>query len=318
MSVGVLDMRATYTAPARSGLNGYARLRTQPPAIGEVAGDICELPTLWRATRPGQRQRTLCALPGRGARPAQCATCGAGFLLGSRAARQALADRHLGRVIRAYRCHPYHGRYALPQTVVAGWLGITQAQLSRVENGPPVVHLDRLAHWAKILGIPGVLLWFEPARRMAQFVPGNSRKNGRAGSDCHDHGNLVRSPVTTASFEVSTKGVVTTDRRQFHALAALAGLGSLGEPASSPCSRTTLRPSASNMSVLASSLVKEFRQADAAAGANQICDVAIHVHGRLSSWAVKARYSRDVGEALQASLADLAVRDCLAGDRCRP
>ncbi|WP_091293057.1 helix-turn-helix domain-containing protein [Micromonospora halophytica] len=74
--------------------------------------------------------------------------------------RQALASRHLGRVIRAYRCHPYHGRSALPQTVVAGWLGITQAQLSRVENGPPVVHLDRLAHWAQVLRIPLEHLWF--------------------------------------------------------------------------------------------------------------------------------------------------------------
>ncbi|WP_091107562.1 helix-turn-helix domain-containing protein [Micromonospora citrea] len=74
--------------------------------------------------------------------------------------RRALAERHLGRVVRAYRCHPYHGRQPLPQTVVAGWLGITQAQLSRVENGPPIMHMDRLAHWAKVLGIPAPLLWF--------------------------------------------------------------------------------------------------------------------------------------------------------------
>ncbi|SCL28675.1 hypothetical protein GA0070616_3739 [Micromonospora nigra] len=74
--------------------------------------------------------------------------------------RRALAERHLGRVIRAYRCHPYHGRTALPQTVVAGWLGITQAQLSRVENGPPLVHLDRLTHWAQVLRIPMEHLWF--------------------------------------------------------------------------------------------------------------------------------------------------------------
>ncbi|MEH1027127.1 XRE family transcriptional regulator [Micromonospora profundi] len=74
--------------------------------------------------------------------------------------RRALAERHLGRVVRAYRCHPYHGRVALPQTVVAGWLGITQAQLSRVENGPPLVHLDRLAHWAQVLHIPEAHLWF--------------------------------------------------------------------------------------------------------------------------------------------------------------
>ncbi|MFG1839445.1 helix-turn-helix domain-containing protein [Micromonospora sp. NPDC049175] len=86
--------------------------------------------------------------------------------------RLALLERHLGRVIRAYRCHPYHGRVALPQSVVAGWLGITQAQLSRVENGPPLVHLDRLAHWAQLLGIPGPCLWFalpgQPHRSMGK------------------------------------------------------------------------------------------------------------------------------------------------------
>ena len=60
--------------------------------------------------------------------------------------RRALAARHLGRVIRAYRHHPYHGRQPLPQATVAGWFGVTQAQLSRIETGPPVVHLDRLAH----------------------------------------------------------------------------------------------------------------------------------------------------------------------------
>ncbi|MEV0726345.1 XRE family transcriptional regulator [Micromonospora purpureochromogenes] len=74
--------------------------------------------------------------------------------------RRALAERHLGRVIRAYRFHLYHGRNPLPQTVVAGWLGITQAQLSRVENGPQLVHLDRLTHWAKVLHIPESQLWF--------------------------------------------------------------------------------------------------------------------------------------------------------------
>ncbi|WP_435055214.1 helix-turn-helix domain-containing protein [Micromonospora aurantiaca (nom. illeg.)] len=74
--------------------------------------------------------------------------------------RTALARRHLGQVIRAYRHHPYHGRSPLPQSVVAGWLGITQAQLSRIENGPALVHLDRLTHWATVLRIPPMSLWF--------------------------------------------------------------------------------------------------------------------------------------------------------------
>lgn len=51
--------------------------------------------------------------------------------------RDALESWHLGRVIAAYRAHPCHGR-VLRQEIVAGWTGITRAQLSRIENGPPV------------------------------------------------------------------------------------------------------------------------------------------------------------------------------------
>jgi transcriptional regulator with XRE-family HTH domain len=74
--------------------------------------------------------------------------------------QEALHARHMGRVIRAYRHHPYHGRTPLPQEIVAGWVGITQAHVSRIEHGGPIVHLDRLIHWAKVLGIPGQHLWF--------------------------------------------------------------------------------------------------------------------------------------------------------------
>lgn len=74
--------------------------------------------------------------------------------------REALANWHMGQVIAAYRNHAYHGR-PLPQELVAGWVGITQAQLSRIENGPPIKDLDRLIQWARTLGIPGHLLWFK-------------------------------------------------------------------------------------------------------------------------------------------------------------
>jgi transcriptional regulator with XRE-family HTH domain len=78
----------------------------------------------------------------------------------SHAMRDALASRHMGRVIRAYRHHPFHGRRPLPQDVVGVWIGVTQGQLSRIENGPTIVHLDRLMHWARVLGIPSSCLWF--------------------------------------------------------------------------------------------------------------------------------------------------------------
>lgn len=74
--------------------------------------------------------------------------------------RDALTSWHMGQVIATYRNHPYHGR-ALPQELVAGWVGLTQAQLSRIENGPPLKDLDRLIQWARTLRIPAHLLWFK-------------------------------------------------------------------------------------------------------------------------------------------------------------
>lgn len=67
--------------------------------------------------------------------------------------RKALASWHMGRVIHAYRTHPYHARQ-LPQDVVAGWMGITQTQLSRIEKGTPLKDLDKLTQWAYTLRIP--------------------------------------------------------------------------------------------------------------------------------------------------------------------
>ncbi|GAA3775932.1 hypothetical protein GCM10022225_74870 [Plantactinospora mayteni] len=37
---------------------------------------------------------------------------------------------------------------------------MTQAQLSRIETGPPVKDLDKLIEWARILRIPAAMLWF--------------------------------------------------------------------------------------------------------------------------------------------------------------
>ncbi|MEU5525501.1 hypothetical protein ABZ744_00995 [Micromonospora chersina] len=195
--------------------------------------------------------------------------------------RHALAERHLGQVIRAYRYHPYHGRNPLPQTMVAGWLGITQAQLSRVENGLPLVHLDRLAHWASLLGIPASRLWFALPRKF---------------------------PVVAERPSITPEEGGATDRRQFHAVAALTGIQASGcfdllaPPADLP-------PTVGMEQVrYAGSLVDEFRRADAAVGADALCDIAMQVHKRLSAWAAKAAYSRSVGDALQSALADLAIQ----------
>ncbi|MEU9504811.1 hypothetical protein AB0D32_00825 [Micromonospora sp. NPDC048170] len=213
--------------------------------------------------------------------------------------RRALAERHLGRVIRAYRCHPYHGRGVLPQTVVAGWLGITQAQLSRVENGPPLVHLDRLSHWAQLLRIPPRFLWFS--------LPGRSNEvTQHAALPVHQARMTTPPALTDADVAASEQGGGTTDRRQFHALAALGGIAATGGPDLLAGSHDAGSIGMEQVRY-ASSLVDEFRRADAAVGANQLCGLAIRVHAQLSEWAAKATYSRDVGEALQATIADLAI-----------
>jgi transcriptional regulator with XRE-family HTH domain len=73
--------------------------------------------------------------------------------------RAAARERHFGRLLRAYR-----GVQSPPmqQTHLAGWLGITQGQLSRIERAvTPVRDLAKLDQWARVLHIPEHLLWFE-------------------------------------------------------------------------------------------------------------------------------------------------------------
>jgi transcriptional regulator with XRE-family HTH domain len=83
--------------------------------------------------------------------------------------KEALNQRHMGLIIRTFRNHPGHGRKAISQETAASWAGITQAQLSRIENGAPIRHLDRLVQWAATLRIPAKHLWFSlPAGDGAQ------------------------------------------------------------------------------------------------------------------------------------------------------
>jgi transcriptional regulator with XRE-family HTH domain len=98
--------------------------------------------------------------------------------------RDAFDAQHIGLVARAYRRHPFHvgayGRGGIPQTLLGGWLGLTQAQVSRIENGPPLRNLDTLAQWARVLRIPPALLWFK--------LPGSQISGPRAA-------NLPESPT---------------------------------------------------------------------------------------------------------------------------
>lgn len=76
--------------------------------------------------------------------------------------RDALRSKDIALVIQAYRQHPAHGPRAIPQTELARWLGITQGQISRIENGRNRVRdLDKMIDYARKLGVPADLLWFE-------------------------------------------------------------------------------------------------------------------------------------------------------------
>jgi hypothetical protein len=95
--------------------------------------------------------------------------------------RGALASRHIGRIIHAYRTHPYHGR-VITQQAVAAWACCGQAHVSRTESGPLLHDLRRLAHWARVLRIPPRLLWFELPPPVPPGPPsGDDGRNAEAG-----------------------------------------------------------------------------------------------------------------------------------------
>jgi len=62
----------------------------------------------------------------------------------------------------------------LSQELVAGWLGLTQTQLSRIESGPPINDLGKLVAWARALHIPADLLWFKLPDTKAPITPSPS------------------------------------------------------------------------------------------------------------------------------------------------
>lgn len=84
--------------------------------------------------------------------------------------RSAFESQHIGKVFKAYRHHPRHLQLygkALNQELLGRWLGLTQAQVSKLENGKPEQNLEPLRHYAKTLHLPRHMLWFD--------FPGQSR-----------------------------------------------------------------------------------------------------------------------------------------------
>lgn len=118
----------------------------------------------------------------------------------------ALAAWHMGRVIRAFRTHPDHETGVISQQTVAAWAGLTQAQLSRIENGGPMLHLDRLTQWAKMLRIPASELWF----RLPSAEPAEGESNNVNRSDfLRATGLAIAGAATAPLFSAVPKSSVT-------------------------------------------------------------------------------------------------------------
>jgi transcriptional regulator with XRE-family HTH domain len=105
----------------------------------------------------------------------------------------------MGKVARAYREHPYHwpvyGEGGIPQRLLGEWVGLSQGQVSRIENGPPIRNLDTLAYWARVLRIPPDLLWFKlPEQSASRSTFGQHEETTedtvQAASEIDDLGNL--------------------------------------------------------------------------------------------------------------------------------
>ncbi|MGH2942515.1 MAG: helix-turn-helix domain-containing protein [Solirubrobacteraceae bacterium] len=88
----------------------------------------------------------------------------------------ALASGDLGRIILAYRAHPFHGRRALSQTVVADWLHVSQTSLSRIEHGRCRLSINEVAGFSRALGLTVTLRW-NPIHEAGEDVDPLSRRS---------------------------------------------------------------------------------------------------------------------------------------------
>jgi transcriptional regulator with XRE-family HTH domain len=90
---------------------------------------------------------------------------------------EALASGDLGRIVRAYRSHPFHGQ-PLPQSIVAGWLHVSQMTLSRIENRQRRLTVDDVNWFARSLGMPMALRWvYEHPSEAREDVDSISRRS---------------------------------------------------------------------------------------------------------------------------------------------
>lgn len=131
--------------------------------------------------------------------------------------RAAIKERHVGRLLRAYR------RAQTPpisQQVLAEWLLLTQGHLSIIERtGRPVTDLEKLQRWCDALHVPDHLRWFRGPRADTEH---------RAARDAAERLGLEYAASLPATVETVAKlGRGDMQRRHFLAGAAFAAAASV-------------------------------------------------------------------------------------------
>ena len=257
--------------------------------------------------------------------------------------RKAFAAQHIGRVLRAYRTHPHHyavhGPDGISQTLLGQWLGLRQPQVSKIETGPPIPHLDRLQHWARVLRIPAELLWFrlpedkaelavaEPAAsdlipsasNGALELPGPQPNSAQPGSDTNsEHMNdPAHDPVLTAPWNhrgtveavLVLSGGDRVKRRVFlsltgPALTAPAHQWLVHEPEPLVSGLAGHRVSG-ELAGRFSAMVTELRRMDDVAGGGSVLAIAQQLFAWAAGLLDRASYNEHTGRALHVVLAEL-------------
>ncbi len=234
--------------------------------------------------------------------------------------QQAFDAQHIGWISRAYRTHPHHyavyGTSGISQTLLGQWLGLSQAQISRIETGAPIRHLDALQHWVRVLRIPAESLWF---RLLPEEQPAATES---ATADRVTRGEFAddpeRDPVLVAPWNhrgtvevavVLSGGDGRVKRRAFvsltgPALTAPAHQWLVHEPEPLVSGLAGRRVSGELVGRL-SAMVAELRRMDDVAGGGSVLAMAQQTFAWVAGLLDRARYDDRTGRGLHVVLAEL-------------
>ncbi len=250
--------------------------------------------------------------------------------------RDAFAAQHMGRVARAFRLHPYHhavyGPSGIPQGLLGQWLGLSQPQVSRIENGPPIRNLDTLAYWARVLNIPPELLWFrlpggegslaaaESAGSWSNGVPPSAER-----TDDPEHDPVLVAPWNhrgTVEAVVVLSGGSRVKRRTFMSLTGLALTGPahqwlVHEPEPLLSGLAGRRVSAGVVGQLPA-MIAELNTMQDTAGGGDVLSLAQYHFGWVAGLLDQASYDATTGRKLHSALAELGrLVGCCGYDTAR-